>query len=100
MPTGAPAFGLRPWAHLPRSRGTMARPANPRRLLIRPRCELAQRLAAASTGSGWKTKLHQPDPLWYFRHSVTLLATSAGCPSPSSGRDPHAFEEIIDTCER
>ena len=80
MSTGAPAFGLRPWAHLLRSRGTMARPASPRRLIDSPALRIGQRFAAASKGSGRKTKFHQPDPLWFFRHSVTLLTASAGCP--------------------
>src|SRR5216683_5217017 len=110
MSTGAPAFELRPWAHLLRSRGTMARPASPRRLIDSPALRIGQRFAAASKGSGRKTKFHQPDPLWFFRHSVTLLTTSAGCPvqqrpRPSCRRSngarcPDCFEEIIDTCER
>src|SRR6266436_3156641 len=80
MSPGEPALGLRPWAHLLRSRGTMARPASPRRLIDSPALRIGQRFAAASKGSGWKTKFHQPDPLWFFRHSVTLLTASAGCP--------------------
>jgi hypothetical protein len=63
MSTGAPAFPLRPWAHLPRSRGTMARPVSPRRLIDTPALRIGPAARRCLEGVGLEDEIASARPL-------------------------------------